>query len=58
MRKRESEGNKIKEQFRTYIMIIIIMMLYTKQISKIFKQLNVIIIIIKQCLQQKKKVIY
>ena len=47
MRKRKSEGNKIREQLRTYIIMIIIIMLRTKQISKILKQLNVIIIIIK-----------
>ena len=58
MRERESEDNETREQLRTYIIIIIIMMLRTKQINKIFKQLNVIIMIAKQCLQQKKEIIY
>ena len=37
MKKRESEGNEIREQLRIYIIIIIIMIFRTKQISKIFK---------------------
>ena len=37
MREKENEDNEIKKQLRTYIIIIIMMMLRIKQINKIFK---------------------